>query len=94
MLSLVLFAVVGGALAFKAKLDESYCTTIAYFDQNIGYYCSFKPLGLPTTTKQCGAAPVGGLFPDASGVLKVCTSTPLEEGCPSECPELTSLKPF
>lgn len=76
LLSLALFAVVGGALAFKAKFDQSFCTNDAYFDQVAGtYYCSFKPVGAATTTKLCPNLVQNSFYTDASGVLKVCTTT-------------------
>jgi hypothetical protein len=53
LLSLALFAIVGGALAFKAKFNKSFCTTDAYYNPAIGYYCSFKPAGLQTVYAKC-----------------------------------------
>ena len=43
MLSLALFAVVGGALAFKAKFDDQFCVT------TIGAASACKDLKCPTT---------------------------------------------
>jgi hypothetical protein len=96
LLSLALFAVVGGALAFKAKFGPTpWCTTDAYFD-NIQhtYYCSFQFIDagqLKTTTTQCPAETVG-ITPTDVGEFKVCTTTPdpITGGCPKTCNTLTS----
>ena len=45
LLSLALFAVVGGALAFKAKYTSSYCTIRADFDGS-AWSCPSTP-GVP-----------------------------------------------
>jgi hypothetical protein len=79
LLSLALFAVVGAALAFKAKFKVEYCTTNAYWNgsaQNPLYYCSFQPAGQETTTTSCGLATVQSTTVGATGVQKVCTTDP------------------
>ena len=92
LLSLALFAVVGGALAFKAKFDNTWCTTDAYFAAGV-YYCSFKPVGIPTTTTICGQDPIIELTTDPLGVKKVCTTVVDPSlGCNTTCGVLTSTK--
>lgn len=39
LMSLLVFAVVGGALAFKAKFNTEYCTTLPRVDGS-GLYCT------------------------------------------------------
>jgi hypothetical protein len=39
LLSLALFAVVGGALAFKAKFNKTYCTTLSIANPAGGFFC-------------------------------------------------------
>ena len=53
LLSLALFAVVGGALAFKAKFKTNYCTTTATPGaDNSSLFC---PLKAASTTINAGA---------------------------------------
>ena len=86
LISLALFAIVGGALAFKAKFHDSFCTADAYFNGVGVYYCSFRLVGLPTTTKLC-VRELPNLTTDESGVKKVCTTTPdAGVGCNTICP--------
>lgn len=75
MLSLALFAIIGGALAFKAKFDQTFCTNLAYFNASGDYYCTFKPIGVQTTTKLCPNLAANSMYTDVSGILKVCTTT-------------------
>ena len=80
LLSLALFAVVGGALAFKAKHTKQYCTTDAYWNGNAQspvYYCSFDQGGaLGITTTSCGLSPILSTTVNALGVQKFCTTPP------------------
>jgi hypothetical protein len=96
LLSLALFAVVGGALAFKAKFSDTFCTTNAYFNAAGVYYCSFKPAGLPITTTTCGPVPVPFITidPALGAIKKVCTTNvdPVLN-CNTTCPVLTTTKP-
>ena len=100
LLSLTLLAVVGGALAFKAKTIVQYCTASAYWDNSKtpSYYCSFQDAVNHFTTTQCNANPVFSTSQGASGVQKICTTTPdAQNGCTdgfgtrSLCPAKTTL---
>jgi hypothetical protein len=97
LLSLALFAVVGGALAFKAKFHSTYCTVAAYFDSNLPapYYCSFDTGGGVITTTQC-ASEVLASTTDPTGAQKVCTTITngnAQSPCsPLNCNVLSSIK--
>lgn len=71
LLSLALFAVVGGALAFKAKYIDTFCTA--------------QPVaGLACT--QLAACPNKVIFSTTTNDVNiplVCTTTPKDGGCPS-----------
>ena len=70
LLSLALIAVVGGALAFKAKFSTTFCTTFAR--QNAGnYFCTAAngaALACPTT--YTGTVDIQA----ASGATTICTA--------------------
>jgi hypothetical protein len=97
LLSLALFAVVGGALAFKAKFSDTFCTTNAYFNAAGAYYCSFKPPGLPTTTTHCGPLVAINVTTDPFiGAIKNICTTNIQPDIPCEqllCPGQVSVKP-
>ena len=97
LLSLALFAVVGGALAFKAKYHLTFCTADAYFDPSLfaPYYCNFFQANGQLTTTQC-LGPVNNVTTDtrAFAIQKVCTTVPdIFGGCPGNCRMLTSTIP-
>ena len=98
LLSLALFAVVGGALAFKAKYHATFCTEPAYFDSNLPapYYCSFDTGGGVITTVQCENTVINSTT-NSTGTKKVCTTLTngnSQSPCsPSNCNILTSIKP-
>jgi hypothetical protein len=85
LLSLALFAIVGGALAFKAKFDTDYCTTNTIPDGSGGFTCPASPdvcLILENSTTLVGdepatfcttVAPAGG----CANVVDCKTSTTL-----------------
>ena len=78
LLSLALFAVVGGALAFKAKFQNQFCSVAAYWNGSASspkYYCSFQPIaGGAFTTTSCGLTPTLQSTTDPLGVQKLCTT--------------------
>jgi hypothetical protein len=99
LLSLALFAVVGGALAFKAKFHNPWCSTVAYSDNNgpggaVQYFCS-STFGIinGTTTTQCLPDAQNLKIVNQNPVLKVCTT--LSDGgltpCNKVCPVKTSV---
>jgi hypothetical protein len=83
LLSLAMLAVVGGALAFKAKYSDDFCYTTAHI-VNGAYTCvvSNVKLKCPTFTDISTI--------DAVGPLTSCTTTPFEGGCSED---LTCLTP-
>src|SRR5690348_12547436 len=90
LLSLALFAVVGGALAFKAKLgNNKFCTAPAYFDAGSTpqYYCSFNIGGNEFTTKSCESYAVGQKI--GTGTPIVCTTTTANVTTDTECQTLS-----
>jgi hypothetical protein len=97
LLSLALFAVVGGALAFKAKYNKSFCTTDAYWNQDLAnplYYCAFDP-GTGVTTTTCGGNKVflSTIDPAIGAIKKVCTTTTLNQvNCNVVCNVFTTIK--
>ena len=100
LLSLALFAVVGGALAFKAKFNRTWCVTNAYSAIVGGatiYYCDFvQPNGIRTTTT-CGGVSIGNVTTDpAVFAVKIrCTTLTDPNGppfCDKLCGGLTSTK--
>jgi hypothetical protein len=97
LLSLALFAVVGGALAFKAKYNRVFCITDAYWNQDPAhpiYYCSFDT-GTGITTTTCGGNKGQSvtLDPRLGAVKKMCTTTTLnQEDCNTLCPGLATVK--
>jgi hypothetical protein len=99
LLSLALFAVVGGALAFKAKFHSSFCTVAAYFDSNLPapYYCSFDTGGGVITTTQCANQVINSTTNPTGTPKKVCTTVtngnPNSPCDPLNCNILTSIKP-
>ena len=95
LLSLALFAVVGGALAFKAKFTNTWCTTDAYQDPvSLTFYCSFNNNGAVTTTT-CNGNKIINIKTDdvnPNPVQKVCT-TQIDAGthpCDKLCNQLVS----
>jgi hypothetical protein len=84
LLSLALFAVVGGALAFKAKYIQTVCSTDAYWD-NVSYYCSFKPVGQATIYAKCLSFTQNSTYTTAADKLvrSFCTTTPVNGICPN-----------
>jgi hypothetical protein len=101
LLSLALFAVVGGALAFKAKIGNfNWCVTNAYSDLGgpggaVRYYCAFLN-GANVTTTTCGGHLVQNITTDiASGAIrKLCTTISDSEDprCDKLCPVTTTTK--
>jgi hypothetical protein len=86
LLSLALFAVVGGALAFKAKFSESYCKTATIQVAGGGFACAANPgacqlinnsttiFELPAQTTYCYTLlPVGQI--NCAGVVDCKEST-------------------
>jgi hypothetical protein len=89
LLSLALVAVVGGALAFKAFDDNTYCTVPAW-NSGTDFYCSYDPDGpiepLPITTISCETELHGSKPTEVQGEPAVCYTT-LESGdCDKLCP--------
>lgn len=79
LLSLALFAVVGGALAFKAKFTNDWCIAPLYGN---GFTCTTLFQG-DTFTTDC--ADRGG-YANAGSVFS-CTTVPDQVlGCNVECP--------
>jgi len=100
LLSLALLAVVGGALAFKAKMGPfTFCTAPAYFDQlaTPQYYCTYTDEEAISTTKDCEDWKTN-ITTTNVGVQKVCTTIPPDgvdtpQECTTvECPNITSTK--
>jgi len=100
LLSLALLAVVGGALAFKAKMGPfTFCTAPAFFDQLLSpqYYCSFEVDVNNTMTKDCEDFKTN-ITTTNIGVQKVCTTVPPtgvdtpQECTTLDCPNTTSTK--
>jgi hypothetical protein len=87
LLSLALFAVVGGALAFKAKFDETWCIAPTY---GHGFTCTTLNTNFVTTT-QCEG--IGNYINDPSGVFSCTTLPDLEGYCPNLCPVYAKIKP-
>ena len=100
LLSLALFAVVGGALALTAKFHATFCTTNAYWggSGNPVYYCAFAQ-GSNILTTSCAASPVVRSTTTTIGTQKVCTTVlDANGGCSDlfggaiSCPVTTSYK--
>ena len=75
LLSLALLAVVGGALAFKAKYQQDYCTTIA---KVINGASTCYDMAASPTTLTCSS--YIDFKTTASGNLFYCTTTPDKVG--------------
>jgi hypothetical protein len=87
LLSLALFAVVGGALAFKAKFDKTWCFAPTYGN---GFTCTTLD-GAAVTTTQCEGIAIT-FKNDATGIFS-CTTLPDGEACPVLCPVYAKVKP-
>ena len=85
MLSLALLAVVGGALAFKAKVQSRFCSTLAYSYDPAGtqfdrYYCQWGINGQPAPEFEPVAATIGcttltvNAVEDPTGLQILCTT--------------------
>lgn len=71
LLSLALFAVVGGALAFKAKYNIKFCTA----PTEVGKAC--------TQVAACPNLVVNSTTTNDAGIQFVCTTTPQDGQCPT-----------
>jgi hypothetical protein len=89
LLSLAMFAVVGGALAFKAKYLVSYCTADP-FSINNQWTCTDTRV-IPSLKVSCTNPPTLSTTEGAVNVF--CTTTPQAGNvCTTYCTETTSLK--
>lgn len=71
LMSMLLLAVVGGALAFKAKFDKSFCTTTPAAGNTCPNLCLPTPLANTTTTIVGGVALCTTLVPGGGDCARV-----------------------
>jgi len=94
LLSLALFAVVGGALAFKAKFSNDWCLATPYADAT-GFYCTHN-VGGPVTTKECQVLDENVTTDNSNPAEPIisCTTLPVagEDPCGILCPVLKTIK--
>lgn len=74
LLSLLVLAVVGGALAFNAnaKFERSYCTTPPWQDASGQLFCTTNPGSCPLLIEKTTTSGIGQLL---------CTTTPVGGSC-------------
>jgi hypothetical protein len=80
LLSLALFAVVGGALAFKARFQTQYCTAPTQDNGTCGVACAAftKSTTINAQDFFCTTTPFAGGCKDSHNVVLTCnTSTQL-----------------
>lgn len=81
LLSLTLFAVIGGALAFKAKFDQTWCVAKPYQSAS-SLYCTFVQ-GSQVIAKACEGSQenltnAGNVFSCTTNVIN-CTICPVAD---------------
>ena len=72
LLSFAILAIVGGALAFNAKNDKHFCTTITNAQASSGNFCTFN--GAITT------CPVAVFSKSVAGTPNFCYTTDVADG--------------
>jgi hypothetical protein len=83
LLSLALFAVVGAALAFKAKFQIDYCTTnVDVTADNTGIFCPVHVVSKPTIDPQAPFVATTTYANNCVGLKCTTTSTRLTPDTP------------
>jgi len=77
LLSLALFAVVGGALAFKAKFQKAYCTAPVQANGTCGIACDAftRSTTIDATESFCTTTPFQGGCLDQDQHVLTCNTT-------------------